>query len=88
MKCKFTIMTEKKEQQEELTKEEVLAWYADQIELAAVRRDLAQLQCEATEFEAKRLQAAMMIGQIKIAEEEMAAEMAAQEEPTLGKVED
>lgn len=82
--CKFIIMAE--EEKEELTKEEVLAWYADQIELATVRRDLAVLQQEATEAEAKRLQAAMIIGQIKLAEEEMVKEMA--EGSSLQKVED
>ena len=56
---------------EEPTKEEVLAWYADQIELATVRRDLAVIQAETTKAEAERLQAAMMIGQIRAAEEEM-----------------
>ena len=74
------------EEKEELTKEEVLAWYADQIELATVRRDLAVLQQEAIEAEAKRLQAAMIIGQIKLAEEEMVKEMA--EGSSLQKVED
>jgi len=66
-------MTKKKEQ-EEPSREEVIAWYSEQIELAQLRRDLAVLQSEATEAEAKRLQAAMMIGQIKMAEEEMAKE--------------
>jgi hypothetical protein len=64
----------KKKEQEEPSKEEVVAWYKEQIELAQLRRDLAVLQSEATEAEAKRLQAAMMIGQIKMAEEEMAKE--------------
>lgn len=59
---------------ETLSKEEVVDWYKDQIELATLRRDLAVLQSEATKAEAERLQAAMMIGQIKMAEEKMAEE--------------
>lgn len=78
-------MTKKKEQ-DEPTREEVIAWYNDEIELATLRRDLAVLQAEAVKAESERYQHAMMIGQIKAAQEEMEKEegqapmMAMQEE--------
>lgn len=62
------------QEEETLSKDEVVDWYKDQIELATLRRDLAVLQSEATKAEAERLQAAMMIGQIKMAEEQMTEE--------------
>lgn len=75
------------EEKKELTRDEVIKWYKDEIEIATLRRDLSVLQAEAVEAEAKRYQAAMMIGQIKMAEEEMEKEMAGQAEvPPMAKV--
>lgn len=46
------------------TREEVIAWYKDQIELAELRATLAELQSKAVQEEAKRIQAAMIIAQL------------------------
>lgn len=49
----------------EPTKEEVIAWYKEQIELAKLRHELAELQSKAVQEEAKRLQAMVIIAQFK-----------------------
>jgi len=49
----------------EPTKEEVIAWYKEQIELAKLRHELAELQSKAVQEEAKRLQAMAIIAQFK-----------------------
>lgn len=77
----------KKEERNEPTKEEAIAWYKEQIELASLRRDLAILQAETVKAEAERLQAAMMIGQMKMAQEEFEKEMA-DAAPKMEKVSD
>lgn len=59
-------MTEE-EKKPELTREEVVAWYKDQIELATLRADLAEQQERAVAHESKRLQHMVMIANIKTA---------------------
>lgn len=49
----------------EPTKEEVIAWYKEHIELAELRHKLAELQSKAVQEEAKRLQAMAIIAQFK-----------------------
>jgi len=39
------------------TKAEVLAFYKEQIEVAKLRRDLAEIVCQTAEFDAKRIEA-------------------------------
>jgi hypothetical protein len=55
------------EEKEEVSREDVLAWYKDQIELATVRADLAEQQARAVRFESERLQHVVMIANIKTA---------------------
>jgi hypothetical protein len=49
------------EETKEPTREEVISWYKSQIELAALRAELAELQSKAVQEEAKRIQATIMI---------------------------
>jgi hypothetical protein len=49
------------EQEKEPTRDEVIAWYKSQIELASLRAELAELQAKAVTEEAKRIQATIMI---------------------------
>lgn len=58
------------EQEKEPTREEVIAWYKSQIELASLRAELAELQSKAVQEEAKRIQAAMIIAQLTQAGDE------------------
>jgi hypothetical protein len=62
------------------SKEEVLAWYKEQIELATLRADLAEQQTRAVKFESERLQHAAMIANITASVEEMEKEAQEQEE--------
>lgn len=55
------------EEKEEVSREDVLAWYKDQIELATVRADLAEQQARAVRYESERLQHVVMIANIKTA---------------------
>ncbi len=48
----------------EPTRDEVIAWYKDQIQLAKLRHELAELQSKAVQEEVKRLQATMIIAQL------------------------
>lgn len=57
-------MTEPKK---ELSREEVFKWYNDQIELAKVRAELAELNARAVKAEAERMQAAMFMAQMEAA---------------------
>lgn len=68
------------EQKQQLTKEEVIAWYKDQIELATLRADLAEQQSRAVRFESERLQHAIMIANIKAAKDEIDSEEEAPKE--------
>lgn len=68
------------EQKQQLTKEEVIAWYKDQIELATLRANLAEQQSRAVRFESERLQHAIMIANIKAAKDEIDSEEEAPKE--------
>ena len=69
------------------TKEEVKAWYMEQIEMAKLRHELAKLQSETVQEEARRIQATMMIAQMQApmtSDEPENEEMAMSEEkPTM-----
>jgi hypothetical protein len=52
------------EEEKKMTKEEIVAWYKDAIEMAKLRADLAEQQSRAVQYESARLQHAMMIAQI------------------------
>lgn len=62
------------------SKEEVVAWYKEQIELATLRADLAEQQARAVKHESERLQHAAMIANITASIDEMEKENADQEE--------
>jgi len=48
----------------EPSREQIIQWYKDEIELASLRAELSKLQRDATVSEAERLQAVMVIAQI------------------------
>lgn len=62
------------EEKKEVSREEVVAWYKEQIELATLRADLAEQQARATGYESQRLQHMVMIANIKTASENIAEE--------------
>lgn len=62
------------EEKKEVSREEVIAWYKEQIELATLRADLAEQQERALRFESQRLQHVIMIANIKAAGEQIAQE--------------
>ena len=51
--------------EKEVSREEVVAWYKDQIELATLRADLAEQQARAAKSDAERLQATMFMAQVQ-----------------------
>lgn len=51
--------------EKEVSREEVVAWYHDQIQLATLRADLAKQQARAAKFDAERLQATMFMAQVQ-----------------------
>lgn len=53
--------------EKEVTREEVVAWYKDQIELATLRADLAEQQNRAAKADAERMQATMFMAQAQAA---------------------
>ena len=59
------------EKEKEITREEAVAWYKDQIELATLRADLAEQQARAVRYESERLQHVVMIANIKSAGNEI-----------------
>ena len=67
------------EEKKALSKEEVIAWYKEQIELATLRADLAEQQARAVKYESERLQHAAMIANITASVEEMEREVAEEE---------
>ena len=71
---------EEQEQKQQLSREEIVAWYKDQIEVATLRADLAEQQARAVRFESERLQHAIMIANIKAAKDEIDAEEENKEE--------
>ncbi len=50
---------------EQPTKEQIIAWYKDQIEVATLRRDLSALQAEIAKNEAQRTQATILMAQMQ-----------------------
>ena len=50
--------------EKEPTRDEVIAWYKQQIELASLRTELAELQARAMKAEAERVQATMILAQM------------------------
>ena len=63
-------MAQNQTEGKEPTREEVIAWYQSQIELAELRARLAELQATAVKAEAERAQAAMFLAQIEDARKE------------------
>ena len=47
------------------SREEVIKWYQEQIEVAELRARLAELQSKATQEDAKRIQATILIAQMQ-----------------------
>ena len=66
---KLNIYKMAEEEKEKLTKEEVVAWYKEQIEIATLRADLSEQQARAVQYESARLQHMVMIAQITEAKE-------------------
>jgi hypothetical protein len=62
------------EETKEPTRDEVIAWYNSQIELASLRAQLAELQSKAVTEEAKRIQATIMIANMTSPENEEATD--------------
>ena len=62
------------EETKDVSREDVVAWYKDQLELATLRADLAEQQARATGYESQRLQHMVMIANIKTASENFAKE--------------
>lgn len=62
------------------SKEEVVAWYKEQIELATLRADLAEQQARAVKHESERLQHAAMIANITASVDEAIKENQDKEE--------
>lgn len=70
------------EEKKELTREEVINWYKDQIEIATLRADLAEQQARAVRHESERLQHAVMIANIKTASQNITEEDEDQQDNT------
>lgn len=68
------------EEKEKLTREEVVAWYKEQIEIATLRADLSEQQARAVQFESARLQHMVMIANITTAEENIQKQEGLEEE--------
>ena len=62
------------EETKDVSREDVVAWYKDQLELATLRADLAEQHARATGYESQRLQHMVMIANIKTASENIAKE--------------
>lgn len=58
------------EEQKAPTREQMMQWYKDEIELASLRAELAKLQRDAAVSEAERIQAISVIAQITQAPDE------------------
>jgi hypothetical protein len=58
-------MSNEKDKKELPSQEQVISWYKEQIELAKLRAELAQLQKDAAVADAQRLQAVRVIAQIQ-----------------------
>lgn len=69
--------------QVEATREEVIAWYKEQIEFATLRAELSELQNRAAKADAERLQATMFIAQAQAAGKQGAEPEEQAERPPL-----
>jgi hypothetical protein len=58
------------DKEKEVSREEVIAWYKDQIELATLRADLAEQQNRAAKADAERIQATMFMAQVQVQSKE------------------
>lgn len=58
------------DKEKEVSREEVIAWYKDQIELATLRADLAEQQNRAAKADAERMQATMFMAQVQVQSKE------------------
>ncbi|NBP67448.1 MAG: hypothetical protein EBR30_03655 [Cytophagia bacterium] len=63
-------MSQQNQTPQEPTRDEVIAWYKSQIELAQLRATLAEYQSKAVQEEARRLQALAVIAQLTPATED------------------
>lgn len=50
---------------EQPSKEQIVSWYAEQIEIATLRRTLSELNKDIATFDAQRLKATIMIAQMQ-----------------------
>ena len=50
---------------EQPSKDQIITWYKDQIEVATLRRDLSALQAEIAKNEAQRVQATILLAQMQ-----------------------
>lgn len=62
------------EQQERPSREQMIQWYKEEIELASLRAELSKLQRDAAVSEAERIQAIAVIGQFTNPQEEESGE--------------
>jgi uncharacterized small protein (DUF1192 family) len=58
-------MSTEKNTQEQPSKDHIIAWYKEQIEVATLRRDLSALQAEIAKNEAQRVQATILMAQMQ-----------------------
>lgn len=61
-------------EQEKPTREQMIVWYKDEIELASLRAELAKLQRDATVYEAERINAIGAIAQMTQPDENQSEE--------------
>lgn len=58
-------MSTEKNTQEQPSKDQIISWYKEQIEVATLRRDLSALQAEIAKNEAQRTQATILMAQMQ-----------------------
>jgi hypothetical protein len=58
-------MSTEKNTPEQPSKDQIIAWYKEQIEVATLRRDLSALQAEIAKNEAQRTQATILMAQMQ-----------------------
>lgn len=63
------------------TREEVINWYKEQIEVAELRAKLAELQSKAAQEDARRIQATILIAQMQAPPSEQPEEDEQEEAP-------
>lgn len=69
--------------EKEVSREEVVAWYKEQIELATLRADLSEQQNRAAKNDAERLQATMFMAQVQGQQPTAPADEEAPESPKV-----